>query len=264
MELNPDEAVKNNILGTKNLVDAAVHHRVESFILVSSDKAVNPSSVMGASKRVTEKLIESKAYHNSTKFGAVRFGNVIDSRGSVLPKFKRQIEKGGPVTVTHRDVTRYFMTIPESVQLLLQAGAMGNGGEIFILDMGEPIKILDLAHDLIRLSGLEVNRDIPIEFTGLEPGEKLYEELLTAEEGVRATKHQRIFVAHLEAIEEKRLLDQIQKLDELANHLKTDEIINELQKIVPTYVPNRSFANEPLSTISRKTKADVIDLSAVR
>ena len=264
MELNPDEAVKNNILGTKNLVDAAVHHRVESFILVSSDKAVNPSSVMGASKRVTEKLIESKAYHNGTKFVAVRFGNVIDSRGSVLPKFKRQIEKGGPVTVTHRDVIRYFMTIPESVQLLLQAGAMGNGGEIFILDMGDPIKILDLACDLIRLSGLEVERDIPIEFTGLEPGEKLYEELLTAEEGVTATKHQRIFVAHLEAIEEKRLLNQIQMLEDLANHLKADEIIRELQKIVPTYVPNRFFVNEPINTSDQKTKTEVINLSSAR
>ncbi|MEE3193033.1 MAG: nucleoside-diphosphate sugar epimerase/dehydratase [Candidatus Poribacteria bacterium] len=264
MELNPDEAVKNNILGTKNLVDAAVHHRVESFILVSSDKAVNPSSVMGASKRVTEKLIESKAYHNGTKFVAVRFGNVIDSRGSVLPKFKRQIEKGGPVTVTHRDVIRYFMTIPESVQLLLQAGAMGNGGEIFILDMGDPIKILDLACDLIRLSGLEVERDIPIEFTGLEPGEKLYEELLTAEEGVTATKHQRIFVAHLEAIEEKRLLNQIQMLEDLANHLKADEIIRELQKIVPTYVPNRLFVNEPINTSDQKTKTEVINLSSAR
>ena len=264
MELNPDEAVKNNILGTKNLVDAAVHHRVESFILVSSDKAVNPSSVMGASKRVTEKLIESKAYHNGTKFVAVRFGNVIDSRGSVLPKFKRQIEKGGPVTVTHRDVIRFFMTIPESVQLLLQAGAMGNGGEIFILDMGDPIKILDLARDLIRLSGLEVERDIRIEFTGLEPGEKLYEELLTAEEGVTATKHQRIFVAHLEAIEEKKLLGQIQQLEDLANHLKTDEIIKELQKIVPTYVPNRFLANEPLNTNDQTTETEVIDLSSVR
>ena len=264
MELNPDEAVKNNILGTKNLVDAAVHHRVESFILVSSDKAVNPSSVMGASKRVTEKLIESKAYHNGTKFVAVRFGNVIDSRGSVLPKFKSQIEKGGPVTVTHRDVIRYFMTIPESVQLLLQAGAMGNGGEIFILDMGDPIKILDLACDLIRLSGLEVERDIPIEFTGLEPGEKLYEELLTAEEGVTATKHQRIFVAHLEAIEEKRLLNQIQMLEDLANHLKADEIIRELQKIVPTYVPNRLFVNEPINTSDQKTKTEVINLSSAR
>ena len=264
MELNPDEAVKNNILGTKNLVDAAVHHRVESFILVSSDKAVNPSSVMGASKRVTEKLIESKSYHNGTKFVAVRFGNVIDSRGSVLPKFKRQIEKGGPVTVTHRDVIRYFMTIPESVQLLLQAGAMGNGGEIFILDMGDPIKILDLACYLIRLSGLEVERDIPIEFTGLEPGEKLYEELLTAEEGVTATKHQRIFVAHLEAIEEKRLLNQIQMLEDLANHLKADEIIRELQKIVPTYVPNRFFVNEPINTSDQKTKTEVINLSSAR
>ena len=156
------------------------------------------------------------------------------------------------------------MTIPESVQPLLQAGATGNGGEIFILDMGDPIKILDLACDLIRLSGLEVERDIPIEFTGLEPGEKLYEELLTAEEGVTATKHQRIFVAHLEAIEEKRLLNQIQMLEDLANHLKADEIIRELQKIVPTYVPNRLFVNEPINTSDQKTKTEVINLSSAR
>ena len=176
MENHPDEAVKNNILGTQNLIEAAIKHNVEAFILVSSDKAVNPTSVYGASKRVTEKLIQCKARQNGTRFIAVRFGNVIGSRASVLPNFKRQIAKGGPVTVTHREATRYFMTIPEAVQLLIQAGAMGNGGEILMLDMGEPIKILDLAQDLIRLSGLEVDTDIKIAFTGLEPGEKLYEE----------------------------------------------------------------------------------------
>ncbi|MDE0087046.1 MAG: nucleoside-diphosphate sugar epimerase/dehydratase, partial [Candidatus Poribacteria bacterium] len=174
MEIHPDEAVKNNILGTQNLIDAAIKHQVEAFILVSSDKSVNPTSVYGASKRVTEKLIQCKANRNGTKFIAVRFGNVIGSRASVLPNFKRQIAKGGPVTVTHREATRYFMTIPEAVQLLIQAGAMGNGGEILMLDMGEPIKILDLARDLIRLSGLELDKDIKIDFTGLEPGEKLY------------------------------------------------------------------------------------------
>ena len=156
------------------------------------------------------------------------------------------------------------MSIPEASQLILQAGSLGVGGEVFILDMGDPIKILDLACDLIRLSGLEVERDIPIEFTGLEPGEKLYEELLTAEEGVTATKHQRIFVAHLEAIEEKRLLNQIQMLEDLANHLKADEIIRELQKIVPTYVPNRFFVNEPINTSDQKTKTEVINLSSAR
>ena len=244
MENHPDEAVKNNILGTQNLIDAAIKHHVEAFILVSSDKAVNPTSVYGASKRVTEKLIQCKAKQNGTRFIAVRFGNVIGSRASVLPNFKRQIAKGGPVTVTHREATRYFMTIPEAVQLLIQAGAMGNGGEILMLDMGEPIKILDLAQDLIRLSGLEVDRDIKIAFTGLEPGEKLYEELLTPQEGVTATKHQRIFVAQLEKIEERQLLTGIDELSQLADELDTEGIVAKFQALVPTYEPNRAFQKE--------------------
>ena len=241
MEAHPDEAVKNNIVGTKNLIESAIKHQVEAFILVSSDKSVNPTSVYGASKRVTEKLIQCKANRNGTKFIAVRFGNVIGSRASVLPNFKRQIAKGGPVTVTHREATRYFMTIPEAVQLLIQAGAMGNGGEILMLDMGEPIKILDLARDLIRLSGLELDIDIKIDFTGLEPGEKLYEELLTPQEGVTATKHQRIFVAQLETIEEEQLLSQIAELSNYADSLDTDRIIAKLQELVPTYEPNRAL-----------------------
>lgn len=251
MENHPDEAVKNNILGTQNLIDAAIKHDVEAFILVSSDKAVNPTSVYGASKRVTEKLIHSKAHSvraisgdDAPRFIAVRFGNVIGSRASVLPNFKRQIAKGGPVTVTHREATRYFMTIPEAVQLLIQAGAMGNGGEILMLDMGEPIKILDLAQDLIRLSGLEVDKDIKIAFTGLEPGEKLYEELLTPQEGVTATKHQRIFVAQLEKIEERQLLSDIKELSQLADALDTEGIVAKFQELVPTYEPNRAFLAE--------------------
>ena len=244
MENHPDEAVKNNILGTQNLIDAAIKHKVEAFILVSSDKAVNPTSVYGASKRVTEKLIQCKARQNGTRFIAVRFGNVIGSRASVIPNFKRQIAKGGPVTVTHREATRYFMTIPEAVQLLIQAGAMGNGGEILMLDMGDPIKILDLAQDLIRLSGLEVDRDIKIEFTGLEPGEKLYEELLTPQEGVTATKHQRIFVAQLEEIEERQLLSQIEGLSLLADSLDSEGIVTKFQELVPTYQPNRTFLTD--------------------
>ena len=244
MENHPDEAVKNNILGTQNLIDAAIKHNVEAFILVSSDKAVNPTSVYGASKRVTEKLIQCKARQNRTRFIAVRFGNVIGSRASVLPNFKRQIAKGGPVTVTHREATRYFMTIPEAVQLLIQAGVMGNDGEILMLDMGEPIKILDLAQDLIRLSGLEVDRDIKIAFTGLEPGEKLYEELLTPQEGVTATKHQRIFVAQLEEIEEHQLLSQIEELSQLADALDSEGIVTKFQELVPTYQPNRAFITE--------------------
>lgn len=244
MENHPDEAVKNNILGTQNLINAAIKHEVEAFILVSSDKAVNPTSVYGASKRVTEKLVQCKAKQNRTRFIAVRFGNVIGSRASVIPNFKRQIAKGGPVTVTHREATRYFMTIPEAVQLLIQAGAMGNDGEILMLDMGEPIKILDLAQDLIRLSGLEVDTDIKIEFTGLEPGEKLYEELLTPQEGVTATKHQRIFVAQLEQIEERQLFSQIEELSQLADTLDSEGIVSKFQELVPTYQPNRAFLTE--------------------
>ncbi|MCG9126626.1 polysaccharide biosynthesis protein [Candidatus Poribacteria bacterium] len=253
MEIHPDEAVKNNILGTQNLIDAAIKHHVEAFILVSSDKSVNPTSVYGASKRVTEKLIQCNANRNGTKFIAVRFGNVIGSRASVLPNFQRQIAKGGPVTVTHREATRYFMTIPEAVQLLIQAGAMGNGGEILMLDMGEPIKILDLAQDLIRLSGLEVEKDIKIAFTGLEPGEKLYEELLTPQEGVTATKHQRIFVAQLEKIEEETLLSQISDLSELANDLDIDGIIEKFQEIVPRYEPNRAH----IQTANQNDQSDI-------
>ena len=244
MENHPDEAVKNNILGTQNLINAAIEHEVEAFILVSSDKAVNPTSVYGASKRVTEKLVQCNAKQNRTRFIAVRFGNVIGSRASVIPNFKRQIAKGGPVTVTHREATRYFMTIPEAVQLLIQAGAMGNDGEILMLDMGEPIKILDLAQDLIRLSGLEVDTDIKIEFTGLEPGEKLYEELLTPQEGVTATKHQRIFVAQLEQIGERQLLSQIAELSQLADALDSEGIVSKFQELVPTYQPNRAFLTE--------------------
>ena len=244
MENHPDEAVKNNILGTQNLINAAIEHEVEAFILVSSDKAVNPTSVYGVSKRVTEKLVQCKAKQNRTRFIAVRFGNVIGSRASVIPNFKRQIAKGGPVTVTHREATRYFMTIPEAVQLLIQAGAMGNDGEILMLDMGEPIKILDLAQDLIRLSGLEVDTDIKIEFTGLEPGEKLYEELLTPQEGVTATKHQRIFVAQLEQIEERQLISQIEELSQLADALDSEGIVSKFQELVPTYQPNRAFLTE--------------------
>ena len=244
MESHPDEAVKNNILGTQNLINAAIKHEVEAFILVSSDKAVNPTNVYGASKRVTEKLVQCKAKRNGTRFIAVRFGNVIGSRASVIPNFKRQIAKGGPVTVTHREATRYFMTIPEAVQLLIQAGAMGNGGEILMLDMGDPIKILDLAQDLIRLSGLEVDRDIKIEFTGLEPGEKLYEELLTPQEGVTATKHQRIFVAQLEQIGERQLLSQIKELSHLADALDSEGIVAKFREMVPTYQPNRQFLTE--------------------
>ncbi|HMM61554.1 MAG TPA: polysaccharide biosynthesis protein, partial [Candidatus Rifleibacterium sp.] len=180
MELNPEEAVKNNVLGTRNLVDAAHNAGVERFVMISTDKAVNPTSVMGASKRVSEMILKCYARRSPTRFVAVRFGNVLGSRGSVIPMFKEQIERGGPITITHPKMIRYFMTIPEASKLVIQAGAYGKGGEVFILDMGEPVRIVDLAEDLIRLAGLEVGRDIEIKFTGIRPGEKLYEELLTA------------------------------------------------------------------------------------
>ncbi|WP_374712948.1 polysaccharide biosynthesis protein [Symbiobacterium terraclitae] len=195
MEMNPTEAIKNNVFGTLNVAQAADRVGVGRFVMLSSDKAVNPTSVMGATKRAAELVIQWLNRQSKTIFVAVRFGNVLGSRGSVVPLFQRQIAAGGPVTVTDPRMVRYFMTIPEAVQLVIQAGAMGTGGEVFVLDMGEPVKIVDLARDLIRLSGYEPDVDIPIVFTGARPGEKLYEELLTTEEGTRATSHERIFIA---------------------------------------------------------------------
>lgn len=234
MEENPTEAIKNNIFGTLNVAEIADKHHVKHFVLISTDKAVNPTNVMGATKRVAEMIIQAMAKHSSTIFAAVRFGNVLGSNGSVIPLFKKQIAEGGPVTVTHPEITRYFMTIPEAAQLVIQAGAMAKGGEIFVLDMGQPVKILDLARDLIKLSGLEPDKDIKIEFTGLRPGEKLYEELLMAEEGLQATKHQKIYIARPADYDIKALKAELEKLRFILLG-SNDGLVDFLEKLVPTY-----------------------------
>jgi FlaA1/EpsC-like NDP-sugar epimerase len=236
-ENHPREAVLNNVLGTRNLVDLAIEMEVERFVLVSTDKAVRPTNVMGATKRVAELFVESMNGKQMTRFVAVRFGNVFSSSGSVIPLFQKQIATGGPVTVTHPEVTRYFMSIPEAAQLILQAGAMGEGGEIFILDMGEPIRIVDMAGDLIRLHGLEPGKDISIEFTGLRPGEKLYEELITSGEGIVSTDHDKIMVLRGETRDAASLLAQIEILIVIAKKGDADAIRKKLQDIVPEYRP---------------------------
>ena len=235
MEEQPIEAVRNNIFGTQNVAELADRYSAEAFVLISTDKAVNPTSVMGTTKRVAELVIQRLAEGSSTRYSAVRFGNVLGSRGSVIPTFRHQIAAGGPVTVTDPEMKRYFMTIPEAVQLVLQTAVMAQGGEVFVLDMGEPVKILDLACDLIELSGLKPYTDIPIEFTGLRPGEKMFEELLTAEEGTTSTLHEKIFTATItRRIDGREFASQLERLREVEN----PEIIRRcLQRLVPTYHP---------------------------
>jgi len=236
-ESHPREAVLNNVLGTRNLVELAIEAEVERFVLVSTDKAVRPTNVMGATKRVAELFVESMNGRHATRFMAVRFGNVFSSSGSAIPIFQEQIATGGPVTVTHPDVRRYFMSIPEAAQLILQAGAMGEGGEIFILDMGEPIRIVDMARDLIRLHGLEPDRDIAIEFTGLRPGEKLHEELITSGEGIVPTEHEKIMVLRGKTLDAAALLARIEALLAISRQGDGEAIRKKLRDIVPEYMP---------------------------
>jgi len=236
MENNPEEAIKNNVFGTWNVAHCADMFKAERFVLISTDKAVNPTNVMGATKRIAEMIIQALDARSKTEFVAVRFGNVLGSNGSVIPLFKKQIEEGGPVTVTHPDVTRFFMTIPEAVQLVIQAGALAKGGEIFVLDMGEPVKILDLAKNLIRLSGFEPYEDIDIEIIGLRPGEKLYEEILLNEEGLQATKHNKIYIAKPLHIDYELLKRELEILEEkIYKSLDVNEIKEYVKVLVPTY-----------------------------
>lgn len=242
MEDSPNEAIKNNVFGTLKTAKAAAKYGAKKFVLISTDKAVNPTNIMGASKRMCEMVIQSmardaKAGECRTEFVAVRFGNVLGSNGSVIPLFKQQIAEGGPVTVTHPDIIRYFMTIPEAVSLVLQAGGMAHGGEIFVLDMGEPVKILDLAKNLIKLSGYRPGEDIKIEFTGLRPGEKLYEEMLMAEEGLQDTDNSLIHIGKPIDFDEEEFLEQLDELKKLADN-DTDGIRQAVQKIVSTYKPD--------------------------
>lgn len=234
METSPNEAIKNNVFGTWKTAYAAAMNGTKRFVMISTDKAVNPTNIMGASKRICEMIIQTFNKHYDTEFVAVRFGNVLGSNGSVIPLFKKQIMAGGPVTVTHPDIIRYFMTIPEAVSLVLQAGAYCKGGEIFVLDMGKPVKILDLAKNLIRLSGYRVDEDIKIEFTGLRPGEKLYEELLMAEEGMKETANKLIYIGKPIELDEMRFFAQLKELKEASKNESCD-IRPLVKEIVPTY-----------------------------
>jgi FlaA1/EpsC-like NDP-sugar epimerase len=243
MELNVEEALGNNALGTWIVAQLSQRYGVKKFVMVSTDKAVRPVNIMGASKRIAELICQSIGQNGKTQFVTVRFGNVLNSVGSVIPLFKRQIAKGGPITVTHPEIYRYFMTIPEAVQLIMQAGAMGKGGEVFVLDMGEPIKIADLARDMITLSGLEPDKDIKIIFTGLRLGEKLYEELLTDGEHIKSTLHEKIKVADVEKIEWKALLEKIGRLLDSLENSAADDMIRKVREIVPEFQPENSGQN---------------------
>ena len=238
MEDNPSEAIYTNVYGTKNIVDLSVKYNVKKFVFVSTDKAVNPTNVMGASKRIAEILIQTQI-NSTTRFITTRFGNVLGSNGSVIPLFKKQIEQGGPITITDERITRYFMTIPEACQLVLEACSMGNGSEIYVFDMGESVKILDLAKKMIKLSGLEINNDIEIKVTGLRPGEKLYEELLASDENTKPTHHPKILIAEVRK-NDKNITNKINQLIQLYFDQNNIEIVKLMKEIVPEYKSNNS------------------------
>ena len=241
MENNPSEAVFTNIKGTKIIAELATQHKVEKFIMISTDKAVNPTNVMGASKRIAEILVQSMNAHHSTRFVTTRFGNVLGSNGSAVNLFRKQIENGGPVTVTHPEVIRYFMTIPEACQLVLEAGMMGKGGEIYLFDMGKPVKILDLANRMIRLSGLEIGKDIQIKFTGLRPGEKLYEELLNDEENTLPTHHPQIMIGKVREYDYDQINQSVNELIGLFDNQDNEAIVKKMKAIVPEFISKNSI-----------------------
>lgn len=259
MEWNPGEAIKNNVGGTRVVADLADQFGVERFVLVSTDKAVNPTSIMGATKRIAELYIQGLSQRSATRFVAVRFGNVLGSAGSVIPIFREQIKRGGPVTVTHPDMTRYFMTILEASQLVLQAGAMGEGGEIFILDMGQPVRIIDLARDMITLSGLRPMEDIEIRFSGVRPGEKLFEEIATDAEHAEKTKHPKIFIGRIKGHDSKQVEQGIATLCELARSGHDEQLRGLIGELVPEYrvsrPPRSSFRTGELATMRGESDA---------
>jgi FlaA1/EpsC-like NDP-sugar epimerase len=245
MEAHPYEAVRVNVFGTKRLADLAVLHQVMKFVMVSTDKAVNPTNVMGASKRLAEMYVQNlKSKEAKTQFITTRFGNVLGSNGSVIPLFRKQIERGGPITITHPEITRYFMTIPEACNLVLEAGAMGNGGEIYIFDMGDSIKIVDLAKNMIELSGLILGKDITIKYTGLRPGEKLYEELLSTKENTRPTHHEKILIADVQKVDSDQLEYILDGLRFALNVGDSNEIVRLMKSMVKEFKSNNSkFSN---------------------
>ena len=235
MEVSPNEAIKNNVLGTWVVANAADKFGAKKMVLISTDKAVRPTNIMGASKRICELIVQSFAQKSHTEYAAVRFGNVLGSNGSVIPLFRKQIAEGGPVTVTHPEIIRYFMTIPEAVNLVLKCGALARGGEIFILDMGEPVKIFDLAMKMIRLSGYVPDKDIEIKFTGLRPGEKLYEELLISEDNLKKTDNDRIFVAQQTVVEDEWIQEKVRNVIHKAFEENCD-VRSLVKELVPEYV----------------------------